>query len=89
MFWHEKEIIDATVKVCEESIKKIQRDSNPRITLIIKGKWTKSGKKKLIQLPNTPYGNIFADACNNRLLVSFDAKEVLEFCENYQRENSY
>ncbi|MCA2594031.1 MAG: hypothetical protein IM526_02570 [Microcystis sp. M38BS1] len=70
------------IEDCKEAIEKdVVKDRKPRITLVVKGKWGKTGKKKLFPLPKSPVGNIFAECGSNKLLVSFDAKEVLAYCE--------
>jgi len=58
------------------------KDGKPRISLVLRGKWTKSGKKKLFSSDKiSPIGEILAEPDENRLLVSFDAKEVLAYLE--------
>ena len=70
------------IEQCKQAIERdILKDGKPRITVVLKGKWTKSGKKKLFNLPQAPKGDIFADHSKGKLVVSFDAKEVLAYCE--------
>lgn len=72
------------IEQCKQAIEKdLLKDGKPRITLVLKGRWTKSGKKKLFSSDkNSPKGEIFAEPDVNKLLVSFDAKEVLEYMQN-------
>jgi hypothetical protein len=72
------------IQDCKQAIERdLLKDGKPRTTLVLKGKWTKSGKKKLFSADKTsPVGEIFAEPDDNKLLVSFDAKEVLKYMES-------
>ena len=70
------------IEQCKAAIAKdILNDGKPRITVVMKSTWAKTGKKKLFKLPESPVGNIFSDGNDGEVLVSFDAKEVLSYCE--------
>jgi len=72
------------IEDCKQSIAAdLLKDGKPRISLVLRGKWTKSGKKKLFSSDKTsPTGEIFAEPAENKLMVSFDAKEVLAYLES-------
>jgi hypothetical protein len=51
------------------------------ISLVVKGSWTKSGKKKLCNLPGAPTGYIISEVDKGKLLVCFDAEQVLVYAQ--------
>jgi hypothetical protein len=54
------------------------------ISLVVKGNWTKSGRKKLFNLPNSPVGDIISEVDRGKLLVCFNAEQVLMYAQMLQ-----
>jgi hypothetical protein len=73
------------IEQCKQEIERdVVGDGNPCIIVILKGRWTKSGKKKLFKLPKSPVGDILADCGTTKIICSFHAKEVLEYCKQFR-----
>ena len=54
------------------------------ISLVVKGSWTKSGRKKLCSFPGAPVGYIISEVDKGKLLVCFDAEQVLIYAQVLQ-----
>jgi hypothetical protein len=78
------------MSLIEDCKQRIEWDKEHRIgppytiSLIVKGSWTKSGRKKLFNLPSSPIGDIISEVDKGKLLVCFDAEQVLVYAQTLQ-----
>ena len=77
--------LEQIMSLIEDCKQRIEQDKEHNIkppcniSLVVKGSWTKSGKKKLCNFPGAPVGYIISEVDKGKLLVCFDAEQVLVY----------
>lgn len=71
------------IKQCKSAIAHpLLGGDKAKVTFILRGQFTNSGKKKLINVKGAPMGKCVSDADDKHVMVAFSAKEVMRWAQD-------